>query len=148
MTAATARALALLREEQLTCVVCGKDEAQTFKSRERGVAPLLNWLDNGMRFPAFSAADKVVGAGAAYLYVLLGVTELYALTVSKNAQTVLQQYGITLFCDTLVPHIVNRAGDGPCPIEQAVADATDPADALCRIRARLAALRAAKPQAT
>ena len=141
MTATLERAIALLNGEELTCAVCGKSEAQTYKSRERGVAPLLGWLENGMQFAGHSAADKVVGAGAAYLYVLLGVTELYAKVISTAAKAVLERYGITLYCENHVPHIVNRTGDGTCPIEQAVANATSPEEALLCIRRRLSALR-------
>jgi hypothetical protein len=90
-----------------------------------------------MCFSNFCAADKVVGAGAAYLYVLLGVTEVYALVVSIRAREILARHGVTLYAELVVPHIVNRAGDGICPIEQAVAEATDPQDALTRIRHRL-----------
>lgn len=139
MRADTERALALLRDEKLTCVVCGGETV--CKSTARGVAPLLNWLDNGMRFANFCAADKVVGAGAAYLYALLGLKEIYAEVLSVSAQKVLQRYEITAHFGTLVPRIRNRAGDGFCPIEDAVADATDAQDALLRIRARLKELR-------
>lgn len=135
----TKRALELLQSKSLTCAICRG--AQTYESCQRGVAPLLNWLDNGMRFSGFCAADKVVGAGAAYLYVLLGVDELYAAVVSENARKILMRYGISLHFETLAPHIVNRRGDGICPIEQAVAEATDPTDALAQIRKRLAEMR-------
>ena len=139
MRAATERALALLRAEGLTCAVC--NGVTVYKSTARGVAPLLNWLDNGMRFAGFCAADKVVGAGAAHLYALLGLEEIYAEVLSESAQKVLQRYGISAYFGTLVPRIRNRAGDGFCPIEEAVADATDAQDALLRIRARLKELR-------
>ncbi len=135
MTQDTQNALALLRKNGLTCALCKGPSAYT--DTRRGVAPLLNWLDNGMCFSNFCAADKVVGAGAAYLYVLLGVTEVYALVVSIRAREILARHGVTLYAELVVPHIVNRAGDGICPIEQAVAEATDPKDALTRIRHRL-----------
>lgn len=129
----------LLRTNGLTCALCRDGEAHT--DRRRGVAPLLNWLDNGMRFSGFCAADKVVGAGAAYLYVLLGVTEVYALVVSEQAKEILTRYGIVLYCEQTVPYIVNRTGNGVCPIEQAVTGAADPQEALERIRQRLATLQ-------
>ena len=40
-----------------------------------------------------------------------------------------------------VDAIVNRAGDGPCPIESAVADIDDPQEALVAVRQKLADLR-------
>ena len=139
MRSDTKRALALLQEEGLTCAACCGEEI--LKSCARGVKPLLDWLDEGISLRGYCAADKVVGAGAAYLYVLLQIDELYAAVVSENASKILTRYGILLHFETLAPHIVNRAGDGICPIEQAVAEATDPADALARIRRRLAELK-------
>ena len=135
----TSRAVKLLRAEALTCAVCRGDVV--YQSRERGVKPLLDWLDRGLSLGGFCAADKVVGAGAAYLYVLLGVAELYAGIISRDAQKVLTRYGISVHFGQCVPYIVNRAGDGRCPIEQAVAEATDPLDALARIRRRLAEMK-------
>jgi hypothetical protein len=135
----TEKAKALLRAEGLTCAVCCGDAV--YKSTDRGVTPLLRWLDEGTDLHGFSAADKVVGAGAAYLYVLLGVAELYAEVISDAAVKILTRFGVFADFGTCVPYIQNRAGGGGCPIEQAVADATDPQDALARIRKRLAELR-------
>lgn len=136
----TVRAKALLEAEGLTCALCLGEMRYT--ATARGVAPLLSLLDNGTPLQGFCAADKVVGAGAAYLYVLLGVREVWAGVMSEIAQKTLTRYGILAHFDALVPQIRNRAGDGFCPIESAVADAVDPADALARIRRCLAELRA------
>ena len=138
MRADTARALELLRAEGLTCAVCRGDAV--YQSTARGVRPLLDWLDEGAPLSGASAADKVVGAGAAYLYALLGVAEVYAEVVSAAAEKVLKRYGISLHFGTIVPRIRNRTGDGYCPIESAVENATDPQDALTRIRERLKGL--------
>ena len=136
----TRRAAARLEQRALTCVLCRGE--MILESTARGVAPLLGWLDSGTSFADFSAADKVVGAGAAYLYVLLGVAEVYAAVISEPAWEILTRFGVSVLFEQKVPHIVNRTGDGHCPIETAVADAADPADALRRIRSRLAELRA------
>ena len=119
-------------------------DGQSFTATARGVAPLLAFLDCKIPFDGYSAADKVVGAGAAYLYVLLGVRELYAAVISERAREVAERHGITLYYDVITENIRNRAGDGICPIEQAVADASDPEDALIRIRSRLKQLSEAK----
>ena len=50
-----------------TCVV--QKDNQVYTSMERGVKPLLNWLDERTNLCGFSAADKVIGNGAAMLYV-------------------------------------------------------------------------------
>ena len=132
-------ALKALQEEELTCAICRGEKCH--KSTARGVAPLLRFLDDGTCLRGFCAADKVVGAGAAYLYVLLGVCEVYACVLSEIAHEILTRFGISCHFDSLVPQIRNRAGDGFCPIEAAVAGAADPQDALARIRKRLAELR-------
>ena len=69
------RAENLLKSSDFTCVCCNDTEMLT--SRKRGVAPLLEWLDSGISLKEFSTADKVIGKGAASLYVLLDAKEIY-----------------------------------------------------------------------
>lgn len=128
----TERARKLLIDGGYTCVLISKEKTVT--SKKRGVAPLLELLENSNDYNGYFAADKVVGAGAAYLYVLLGVCEVWAQTISEPAKKLFDKYGITLRYDLCVPHIVNRAGDGICPMENAVKDATSPEDALDKIK--------------
>ena len=72
MTMDMTKARSLLESGDYTCVVCHGDTVHT--ATERGVKPLLNWLDEGMDLRGFSAADRVVGRATAFLYCLLGVT--------------------------------------------------------------------------
>ena len=65
----TLKAKKLLEKNGYTCVLI-KDEKEIF-SFERGVKPLLNFIDKGEDFYGFFVADKVVGKAAAFLYVLL-----------------------------------------------------------------------------
>ncbi len=117
-----------------TCVVCMDDTLYT--TTQRGVAPLLNWLDAGIDLTGFSAADRVVGRGAAFLYCLLGVKEVHARVMSRPAAEVLQTYGITASADTFVEGIINRSGTGPCPFEAAVMDIQEADKALIAIRSK------------
>ena len=126
------RAAHLLREEGYTCVLCR--DGQTLTSRERGVKPLLSWLEEGRNLDGFSAADKVVGKAAAFLYVLLGVREVYAPVMSRPARDVFENHGIHAKFDTLSDAIRNRTNTGLCPMETAVWDITDPKKALLAIR--------------
>jgi len=101
-----------------TCVLyCGE---QAFRSEKRGVAPLLEWLKSGRSFMGFSAADKVVGKAAAFLYVLLGVRSVYALVMSEAAEKVLLDHGIEIIYEEKVSAIRNRTNTDFCPMEQAV----------------------------
>lgn len=122
----------LLEAGNYTCVVCR--EETTYTTTHRGVAPLLNWLEEGTDLSGFSAADRVVGRGAAFLYCLLRVKAVHARVMSRPAAEVLKAYGIAAYADTFVEGIINRTGTGPCPFEAAVMDIHDAADALLAIR--------------
>ena len=106
-----------------TCVLLQNGEE--YCSRERGVKPLLSLLDKGRSFCGAVAADKTVGAGAAHLYVLLGVRAVWARVISAAALDILERNGIAAAYDERVEYIVNRKGDGMCPIEAAVLGAKD-----------------------
>ena len=128
----------LLDSTDCTCVIC--KASHTVSSVKHGVKPLLEWLGEGGDWSGASAADRVVGNGAAYLYVLLGVNAVYARVISHPALETLRAYGIATEYAELVPYIHNRSDTGICPIEAAVSDALDPADALRKIRKRLSEL--------
>lgn len=132
----TEKARAFLELEGYTCVVC--KEHAVFTATERGVKPLLNWLDSGIDLTGFCAADKVVGRATAFLYQLLGVEEVYAHVMSRPAAEVLQACGICVHTGELVDGIINRKGTGPCPFESAVMDITDADAALTAIRQKMA----------
>ena len=97
-----------------------------FCSDKRGVAPLLEWLESGNSFVGFSAADKVVGKAAAFLYVLLGVCNVYALVISEAAKKVLRAHGIGVVYEEKVSAIRNRTNTGFCLMEQSVWGIDDP----------------------
>ncbi len=107
--------------------VRGKEERT---SRKRGVAPLLALIEQGKTLDGFMVADKVVGAAAAYLYALLRPVHVHALVVSEKAIAVLKRLGVAYSFGDAVPAIKNRAGDGFCPMEQAVVDCETPQQAL------------------
>ena len=129
------RLKALLAEENLTCVL--SDGNRLIKSRERGVKPLIGFIESGKSFKGFTAADKVVGKAAALLYALMGVSSLYASVISEDALTVCKSFGISVEYGTLTQNIINRRGDGFCPMEQAVADISDPQTAFNAVKEKL-----------
>jgi len=131
----TMKARAILEEKGYTCVVCREEEVYT--ATERGVKPLLNWLDSGMELKGFCAADKVVGRATAFLYCLLEVREVYAHVMSHPAAEVLHSHGISAHAGVLTDGIINRKGTGPCPFEAAVLEIRDAPEALKAIREKL-----------
>lgn len=125
----------LLMDNPFTCVISNGETAYT--STQRGIAPLMGWYEDGQDLHGFSAADKVVGKAAAYLYVLLGVTEVYAQVISRPALEVLHRYEITVTYDEQVPAIRNRTNSGFCPMESAVMDIADAEEAYMVLKRKL-----------
>lgn len=122
----------LLSTEGATCVAVRNGE--TMIARERGVKPLLQWISEGRSFEGWSVADKVVGKAPALLYVQLKPAAVFATALSEDARDILLANGIACGCDDLVPFIVNRAGDGQCPMDACVAGISDPREAERAIR--------------
>lgn len=130
-----AKAKNILNSGNYTCVLSRDDSIYT--SAERGVKPLVVWLESEENFKDFCAADKVVGKATAFLYVLLGVKSVYAHVISKSAMQVLTEHHIVTECGELVENIINRQGDGICPFEAAVLDVTEPVTAYKTIQRKM-----------
>jgi len=118
-----------------TCVLCKDDIIHT--STLSGISPMVEFITAGINLNGFSAADKIVGKAAAMLFVLAGVTEVYACVMSEQAVKVFLKYGMQYYCDKLTQAIINRAGIGLCPMEQAVKDIENPSDAFDAIKRTL-----------
>ena len=101
-------------------VITGNGE--TVVSYGLGIAPLMELIESGKNFKGCFAADKIVGKAAALLYAHMGVAEVYAEVLSVAAEKVLLAYDIHVSYSVLTDKIINRKGDGICPMEIAVAD--------------------------
>lgn len=129
------QAKTLLKKDHYTCVLC--QNGQAFTSTERGIKPLLKWVESEQDFKDFSAADKIVGKAAALLYVLLDVDTVFAEVMSEDGIHTLTGHGITPLYDTSVKEIRNRTNTGMCPMEEAVKEITDPKEGLYALKKRL-----------
>ena len=111
----------MLHEGAYSCAIANGEHIRTFT--QRGVADLYDLLTQEPDFlHGSSVADKVIGKAAASLMVLGGVQEVYAHTISQPALRLLQEAGITVSCDEVPDHIINRDHTGWCPLEQASRD--------------------------
>ncbi|MCC8182087.1 MAG: DUF1893 domain-containing protein [Clostridiales bacterium] len=131
-----------LEQGGYTCVLCR--EGETFTGTEHGVRPLMSWLRQGADLRGCSAADRVVGRAAAYLYALLGVKVVHGMLMSEGGRQVLEDHGVQASWDTLVPEIRNRTNTGLCPMEQAVRAAHTPEEAYQSIAAAIARMQTSK----
>ncbi|MBO5304102.1 MAG: DUF1893 domain-containing protein [Clostridia bacterium] len=117
------KAKRILSGGEYTCVLA--NEKITLSTKERGVKPLVKWLESSLDFHDFSAADKVIGKGAAFLYLLLGIKSIYAFVISTPALELLRERNVYVEYSQEVDNIINRQGTGICPFEEAVLPITD-----------------------
>lgn len=140
MKADLEKAKAIFAQGDYTCVLC-KDE-MVYPSTERGLKPLLAFINRDIDLAGFCAADRIVGKAAALLYALLGVDTVYAPVMSAAGIDTLTKNGITPVCDTAVKEIRNRTDTGLCPMEEAVQEISDPSEGLCAIKDKISRMMA------
>ena len=104
----------LLAEGGYTCVAV--KNGSTCFSTERGVRPLLEWLEQPEA----------------------PLREVYAAVISEPAACVFRSHGIPYKAGGLVPRIVNRRKDGLCPMESRVMDIDSPEEAYHCLKAAAA----------
>ena len=108
-------------------------------SFETGIRPiLLAMKDDISFFEGTSVADKIIGKASAMLLTLSGVKEVYTPVLSKAGQQIFEKYGIKYEYDELAEYIINRKGDGMCPMEMTVKDIDDLNEAYEALRRKLA----------
>lgn len=97
-------------------LVVANGEVRTFDGR--GISDLYQLYHNAPKFLRGAVvADKVIGKGAAALMVMGGVRSVYADTISVPALSLLQDNRIAVGYALKVANIINRQGDGICPVE-------------------------------
>lgn len=128
----------LLKKGGFSCVATNGSEVIT--SNGRGIKPMLDMLDDGRDLSGFVMADKIVGRAAAFLFLRLNVSEVFAGTISEPALKLLNAFSVPVSYDTVTESIRNREGTGPCPMETAVLDIEDPVEAEAKLRQTLASL--------
>ncbi len=122
-------------------VVFFRGESKAYASAERGIKPLIDALSSQADYSGCDAFDKIVGKAAATIYVQLRVKSVSACVMTKIAEEMLTANGIECHADSYADAIVNRKGDGLCPMESAVADIDDPDAAIEAIRGKLQELQ-------
>lgn len=136
MTEPLERAKTLLSSTDSTIAVVLVDDI--FTSQERGVKPLLHLLSEKKGFlKGASVADKVIGKAAALLMVLGEIKEVHTLVISEPAIKVFEKYNIPCFYDKKVDRIINRTGDGLCPMESLCLDVEEPKEAFTKIKEKV-----------
>ncbi len=132
--------LALLKEKLAGgAVLALMTESGVVTRGESGIKPLFEFVKAGGS--AFAAADKIVGRAAAFLYVACKTREVYAEVLSAGAAEIFDRFGIVYCYSVLTGNIINRKGDGLCPMEKAVENVSGPDEAVIKIEAALEKLK-------
>ena len=133
----------LLHEGGHSLVISNGNMVRTFDGR--GISDLRRLLEEEPDvLKGASLADKVVGKAAAALMILGGVGELHADVISSQALALLAQTAIKIGFDKDVPHIVNRANTGWCPMETCCKDCQTAKDCLVAMDGFIASMRQQK----
>lgn len=123
----------ILLKENHTIVIY-KNDASVFISKDRGVVPLMKLLqEDKSQLIDSIVVDKVIGKAAALLMAFAGVKEVFTPTISSPAIEVLKNHDIKITFDNEVDRIINRKGDGLCPMETLCLDIDNPEEAFLRI---------------
>lgn len=122
-------------------------EGEWSTSEKKGIAPIMELLkENKELLSGAYVADKVIGKAAAMLLIEGGISYLHAEVISKHATECLQKSNIEVEYQTLVPYIVNRTGDGMCPMEETVLNITDTKVAYDLLQEKINKMQAAMQQ--
>ena len=84
----------------------------------------------------FNEADALLNTTVETL-TAEGITCTNVNVVMHDLETVLRRHGIAASQDKLVKNIINRAGTGICPFEEAVLTIHTPEEALTAIRGKM-----------
>lgn len=123
-----------LKERGLSLVIV-RDGEVIFESRLQGIIGLIQAIDVlGGDLSSSSVADKVIGRAAALLLAYSRASEVYATVISELGLSTLNEYGIRVEYDTLVPKIMNRRGDDVCPFERISLAVSSPKEAYERLK--------------
>ena len=121
--------------------ICLCKEGKCLFSEKRGIAPMMDFIADGVDLSGYSVADLVVGKAAAMLFVKCGIKRVFAKTLSEHAKRVLELYGVDYEYETLAEKIINRDGTDICPMEKAVTGTDDIEEGYSIIQNKLNQLR-------
>lgn len=119
----------ILLKENHTIVILKKD-ASVITSDNRGVSPLIKLLkEDKLQLQDSIIADKVIGKAAALLMIYGNVKEVYTPIISSPAIKIFNINNVKIYYDKEVDRIINRKGDGLCPMETLCLDIDNPEEA-------------------
>lgn len=126
----------------ITCAALHDDTVYT--SEKTGIQPMMDWISEQVDLRGFHIADRIVGKAAAMLFVKAGIASVYAEVLSVPAKTYLESHGIPVTFQTLTQRIINRNGNGICPMEETVLHIEDAEEGYLALQQKLSELQPPK----
>ncbi len=103
-----------------TCIIYRNDEV-IFTSEHKGVRPMMEYMKMyGPSEEPLTVIDRIMGRGAVMLAILINAKTIKTPLISETALELAEQNCLRVVAEKVVPYIINRTGDGRCPIETAV----------------------------
>lgn len=130
-----AKARNMIHTGEASCVTVKSKRIAT-QSNSRGISYIIDLYEKGELKDAY-VADKVVGKAAAMIFTLGGVAECYAENISDGAAQWFDSHSLPYEYRNRSAYIVNRKGDGMCPMEHTVMDIEDEHMALKALKEKI-----------
>jgi hypothetical protein len=116
-----------------------------FETSSHRISGFLGAIEQfGDRLEGASVADRVAGKAVALLCVYAGISQVYAVVLSRKAKTVFQENGIPCEWQELVDNILDLNRNSVCPFEKTAADISDPQKAYAAFKALQQSFKACK----
>lgn len=117
--------------------ICLCKDGKCLFSEKRGIAPMMDFIAEGVDLSGYSVADLVVGKAAAMLFAKCKIKQVFAKTLSFAGKKALETFGIGYECETLTERIINRDGTDICPMEKTVLNTDNPEKAYVLLKNKL-----------
>lgn len=135
------KAKRMIKEGQASCVII-KNNKIIRTEIGQSIAPLISIYESEPEIlkDAF-VVDKVIGKAAAMMIVLGGANRAYGEIMSAAACNYLAERGCRAEYGERIEIVVNRSGDGMCPLENSVLDIDDPETGYHQLKKTISRLR-------
>lgn len=135
------KAIRLIDENKATCVVVRDGKIISCESPV-GISHLLKLYEEGLLKDSY-VADTVIGKAAAMIFSLAGVKGCYGMTLSELGAEWLSKNNIPYSFKEKTEIIINRKGDGMCPMEETVLEVSDHNEAVKLLKNKVRLLKEA-----
>ncbi len=135
----------IIKSNEATFIVADNENV-IYQDIGIGVKPIMKVIkENPLILNNATIVDKVIGKAAAILLAKYNAKKVYGLLMSRTAIKVFTDHGIEYDYQDIVDTILNRTGDGLCPLEDSVKNTDDLEQGFINITTRIDELMLRKP---